>query len=212
MKRVGPENYRYISSFAVISRKRFNFSFRCFDHRGYLSWINCYNAFLSYMLCNQKLRNQIEYTEGGNRHVDNMWMENLLRCFTWHARHWNQYYYLVWFSYYAWILVLSFIVRVAYGVYAFSCIWSTVSILSNWQCLFFPSEISYGALLLLKMTQVYLRRNSEGRIDADGKVWAAPYRWGCMVIAYKKSKFRKHKLAPVEVNMSPNCLLSTNSF
>lgn len=101
---------------------------------------------------------------------------------------------------------------VSYVVYAFSCIWSTVSILSNWQCLFVHSEISYGVLLLLKMTQVYLRRNSEGRIDADGKVWAAPYRWGCMVIAYKKSKFRKHKLAPVEVNMSPNCLLSANSF
>ncbi|KAM1139608.1 hypothetical protein FF1_039737 [Malus domestica] len=46
--------------------------------------------------------------------------------------------------------------------------------------------------------KVYLRRNSEGRIDTDGKVWASPYRWGCMVIAYKKSKFRKHKLAPVE--------------
>ncbi|XP_034202188.1 uncharacterized protein LOC117617053 isoform X2 [Prunus dulcis] len=46
--------------------------------------------------------------------------------------------------------------------------------------------------------KVYLRRNSEGRIDPDGKVWAAPYRWGCMVIAYKKTKFRKHKLAPVE--------------
>lgn len=41
-------------------------------------------------------------------------------------------------------------------------------------------------------------KNSEGRIDPDGKVWAAPYRWGCMVIAYKKTKFRKHKLAPVE--------------
>ncbi|PON94652.1 Bacterial periplasmic spermidine/putrescine-binding protein [Trema orientale] len=46
--------------------------------------------------------------------------------------------------------------------------------------------------------KVYLRRNYEGRIDPDGKIWAAPYRWGCMVIAYKKSKFRKHNLAPVE--------------
>ncbi|GMN40717.1 hypothetical protein TIFTF001_009926 [Ficus carica] len=40
--------------------------------------------------------------------------------------------------------------------------------------------------------------NSEGDIDPDGKIWAAPYRWGCMVIAYKKSKFQKHKLPPIE--------------
>ncbi|KAM5551170.1 hypothetical protein ABKV19_026146 [Rosa sericea] len=45
--------------------------------------------------------------------------------------------------------------------------------------------------------KVYLHRNSEGRIDPDGKIWAAPYRWGCMVIAYKKTKFRKHNLAPI---------------
>ncbi|KAJ9707630.1 hypothetical protein PVL29_002595 [Vitis rotundifolia] len=46
--------------------------------------------------------------------------------------------------------------------------------------------------------KVYLRRNSKGELDADGKIWAAPYRWGSMVIAYKKSKFEKHKLAPIE--------------
>lgn len=46
--------------------------------------------------------------------------------------------------------------------------------------------------------KVYLRRNREGEIDPNGDIWAAPYRWGCMVIAYKTNKFRKHKLAPVE--------------
>ncbi|XP_054808423.1 uncharacterized protein LOC129310563 [Prosopis cineraria] len=46
--------------------------------------------------------------------------------------------------------------------------------------------------------KVYLRRNSEGEIDPNGDIWAAPYRWGCMVIAYKKNKFRKHNLAPIE--------------
>ncbi|KAJ4729107.1 putrescine-binding periplasmic protein-related [Melia azedarach] len=46
--------------------------------------------------------------------------------------------------------------------------------------------------------KVYLRRNNEGEIDSEGKIWAAPYRWGTMVIAYKKSKFQKHKLAPIE--------------
>ncbi|GAY53452.1 hypothetical protein CUMW_149330 [Citrus unshiu] len=35
-------------------------------------------------------------------------------------------------------------------------------------------------------------------IDPRGKIWAAPYRWGTVVIAYKKSKFRKHNLAPIE--------------
>ncbi|KAF4400698.1 hypothetical protein G4B88_001253 [Cannabis sativa] len=51
---------------------------------------------------------------------------------------------------------------------------------------------------LLKESQVYLRRNHDGCIDPDGKIWAAPYRWGCMVIAYKKSKFQKQNLAPIE--------------
>ncbi|XP_061353803.1 uncharacterized protein LOC133298517 [Gastrolobium bilobum] len=46
--------------------------------------------------------------------------------------------------------------------------------------------------------KVYLRRNCEGEIDPNGEIWAAPYRWGCMVIAYKTNKFQKHKLAPIE--------------
>lgn len=46
--------------------------------------------------------------------------------------------------------------------------------------------------------KVYLRRNSEGKLDSEGKIWAAPYRWGSMVIAYKKSKFKKLNLAPIE--------------
>ncbi|XP_028793652.1 uncharacterized protein LOC114749324 [Neltuma alba] len=46
--------------------------------------------------------------------------------------------------------------------------------------------------------KVYLRRNREGEIDPNGDVWAAPYRLGCMVIAYKKNKFQKYNLAPME--------------
>ncbi|XP_071919114.1 uncharacterized protein [Coffea arabica] len=43
----------------------------------------------------------------------------------------------------------------------------------------------------------YLRRSTDGNLDPQGKIWAVPYRWGSLVIAYKKSKFLKHKLAPV---------------
>ncbi|WJX93984.1 hypothetical protein P8452_75451 [Trifolium repens] len=46
--------------------------------------------------------------------------------------------------------------------------------------------------------KVYLRRNSEGEMDPEGDIWAAPYRWGCMVIAYKTNQFQNHKLAPIE--------------
>ncbi|OIS97507.1 PREDICTED: uncharacterized protein LOC109232944 [Nicotiana attenuata] len=46
--------------------------------------------------------------------------------------------------------------------------------------------------------KVYLRRSDEGKLDSRGRIWAAPYRWGSIVIAYKKSEFRKRKMAPIE--------------
>ncbi|XP_042505944.1 uncharacterized protein LOC122082445 isoform X3 [Macadamia integrifolia] len=46
--------------------------------------------------------------------------------------------------------------------------------------------------------KVYLRRNNNGELYSRGEIWAVPYRWGSMVIAYKKSKFQKHNLAPIE--------------
>ncbi|CAH2034725.1 unnamed protein product [Thlaspi arvense] len=46
--------------------------------------------------------------------------------------------------------------------------------------------------------KVYLRRNNAGEKARDGETWAVPYRWGSMVIAYKKSKFQQYKLAPIE--------------
>ncbi|MBE9037798.1 extracellular solute-binding protein [aff. Roholtiella sp. LEGE 12411] len=33
-------------------------------------------------------------------------------------------------------------------------------------------------------------RNDQGNLDAQGKVWAAPYRWGSTVIIYNRDKFR----------------------
>lgn len=41
-------------------------------------------------------------------------------------------------------------------------------------------------------------RNNEGKSDNKGKIWAVPYRWGSMVIAYRKSKFQQHNLAPIQ--------------
>ncbi|XP_010276929.1 PREDICTED: uncharacterized protein LOC104611539 isoform X2 [Nelumbo nucifera] len=46
--------------------------------------------------------------------------------------------------------------------------------------------------------KAYLCRNSNGELDSNGKIWGAPYRWGSIVIAYKKSKFQKHNLSPIE--------------
>ncbi|XP_038982873.1 uncharacterized protein LOC103716646 isoform X2 [Phoenix dactylifera] len=46
--------------------------------------------------------------------------------------------------------------------------------------------------------KVYLCRNNKGELDSNGYVWGIPYRWGTMLIAYKKNKFRKHNLRPIE--------------
>ena len=37
--------------------------------------------------------------------------------------------------------------------------------------------------------QELVKRNDRGQIDPNGKVWAAPYRWGNTVIAYNRNKF-----------------------
>ncbi|NJN29978.1 MAG: extracellular solute-binding protein [Synechococcales cyanobacterium RM1_1_8] len=39
--------------------------------------------------------------------------------------------------------------------------------------------------------QQLVQRNGEGFLQADGPVWAAPYRWGSMVIAYRKNRLAK---------------------
>ncbi|CAL9117449.1 unnamed protein product [Musa textilis] len=46
--------------------------------------------------------------------------------------------------------------------------------------------------------KVHLCRNGKGELDPNGYIWGTPYRWGPMVIAYKKEKFRRHSLRPIE--------------
>ncbi|KAH6774322.1 putrescine-binding periplasmic protein-like protein [Perilla frutescens var. frutescens] len=46
--------------------------------------------------------------------------------------------------------------------------------------------------------KVYLRRSADGSLGSQGTIWAVPYRWGSMVIAFNNKEFKRRKLAPVE--------------
>ncbi|PPD89822.1 hypothetical protein GOBAR_DD13240 [Gossypium barbadense] len=62
---------------------------------------------------------------------------------------------------------------------------------------------------LSRKWKVYLRRNLNGDIDPQGQIWAAPYRWGTMVIAYKKTKFQKKNLPPMQHFLIMTLILSS---
>ncbi|MEB3279146.1 MAG: extracellular solute-binding protein [Lyngbya sp.] len=43
---------------------------------------------------------------------------------------------------------------------------------------------------LPKQWQALVTRNRQGELDPQGQVWAAPYRWGTTVIAYRRDQFK----------------------
>ncbi|MCP6759485.1 MAG: extracellular solute-binding protein [Fischerella sp. CENA71] len=52
--------------------------------------------------------------------------------------------------------------------------------------------------LLPQRWKELVTRNDQGFQDAKGKVWAAPYRWGSTVIAYRRDKFQKLGWTPTD--------------
>ena len=51
---------------------------------------------------------------------------------------------------------------------------------------------------LPKRWQELVRRNDQGNLDAQGKIWAAPYRWGSTVIVYRRDKFKELGWTPTD--------------
>lgn len=43
---------------------------------------------------------------------------------------------------------------------------------------------------LTPLFQKLVTRNNQGRLDNQGKIWGAPYRWGYTMIAYREDKFK----------------------
>lgn len=46
--------------------------------------------------------------------------------------------------------------------------------------------------------QEIVRRNRQGQLDESGLIWGAPYRWGTVVIAYRRDKFEKLGWTPTD--------------
>ncbi|MCO5590972.1 hypothetical protein L7F22_044948 [Adiantum nelumboides] len=46
--------------------------------------------------------------------------------------------------------------------------------------------------------EAFARRDFNGDLNPKGVIWGVPYRWGSMVIAYKKDQFLKNNIPPLE--------------
>ncbi|KAL5214656.1 hypothetical protein ABZP36_003808 [Zizania latifolia] len=46
--------------------------------------------------------------------------------------------------------------------------------------------------------KIHLCRNHNGEVDPNGSIWGVPYRWGTVVIAYKRNEFKRHNLKPIQ--------------
>ncbi len=57
------------------------------------------------------------------------------------------------------------------------------------------NQLKQWSTLDEKWKQV-VTRNDQGNLDAQGKVWGAPYRWGSTVIVYNRDKLRQLKWTP----------------
>ncbi|MEA5580505.1 extracellular solute-binding protein [Nodularia harveyana UHCC-0300] len=51
-----------------------------------------------------------------------------------------------------------------------------------------------------KRWQQLVTRNEQGNLDTQGKVWAAPYRWGSTIIIYNRQKFQSLGWTPEDWN------------
>ena len=50
--------------------------------------------------------------------------------------------------------------------------------------------------------QRLVRRNSEGDVDEKGAVYGAPYRLGCLMVAWRSEKFADAGIPPIKVPLS----------
>lgn len=75
--------------------------------------------------------------------------------------------------------------------------WLTVAIQQGLIQPLEPAQWKQWSQLPLRWQQL-VTRNDRGQLDPKGKVWAAPYRWGYTVIAYRRDKFKSLGWEPTD--------------